>query len=186
MMSIQFLTTVPLAAFQFPFLYTVQTTIFGKTAEEIKHKIRTQLINNNSNNAICVNRFLSREWLYLRNKFPLVRLLCLASQHKFHPPYEAAMQQLGVFFLKMFFKDFHISRISLKSFFPSLERARQLERKKPKKDYYGPFYGLAFSRYARENWSERDKTDWLRKWHNKFKANQNAEGKKANQVTHSR
>ena len=132
MMSIQFLTTVPLAAFQFPFSYTVQTTIVGKTAEEIKHKIRTQLINNNSNNALCVNRFLSREWLYLRNKFPLVRLLCLASQHKFHPPYEAAMQQFGVFFLNMFFKDFHISRISLKSFFPSLERARQLERKKAK------------------------------------------------------
>lgn len=132
MMSIQFLTTVPLAAFQFPFSYTVQTTIFGKTAEEIKHKIRTQLTNNNSNNTLCMNRFLSREWLYLRNKFPLVRLLCLASQHKFHPSYEAAMQQLGVLFLKMFFKDFHISRISLKSFFPSLERARQLQTKKPK------------------------------------------------------
>ena len=79
--------------------------------------------NNNSNNTIRVNRFLSQEWLYLRNKFSLVRLLCLASQHKFHPPYETAMQQFGVFFLNMFFKDFHISRISLKSLFPSLERA---------------------------------------------------------------
>ena len=43
MMIIQFLTTVPLAAFQFPFSYTVQTTIVGKTAEEIKRKIRSQL-----------------------------------------------------------------------------------------------------------------------------------------------
>ena len=102
--------------------------------------------NNSSNNTIRVNRFLSREWFYLRNKFPLVRLFRLTSQHKFHPPYEAAMQQFGVLFLKMFFKNFHISRISLKSFFPSLERARQLETKKPKKDYYGPFYGLALSR----------------------------------------
>lgn len=28
--------------------------------------------------------------------------------------------------------------------------------------------------------------DWLRKWDKKFKANQNAEEKKANQITHSR
>ena len=28
--------------------------------------------------------------------------------------------------------------------------------------------------------------DWLRKWHEKFKGNQNAEEKKANQITHSR
>ena len=28
--------------------------------------------------------------------------------------------------------------------------------------------------------------DWLRKWHEKFKANQKADKKKANQITHSR
>ena len=39
----QFLTTVPLAAFQFPFSCTIQTTTVGKTAEEIKRKIRSQL-----------------------------------------------------------------------------------------------------------------------------------------------